>query len=448
MSSEWTPSSWKSKPAKQQVDYDDPAELADALLRLSRLPPIVTSWEVEKLKKQLAEAGRGERFLLQGGDCSERFADCRSDLIDAKLKVLLMMSAVLVYGSGKPVIRIGRIAGQYAKPRSEPTETLDGVTLPVYRGDLVNRVEFNAAARRPNPNNLIEAYSRSAMTINFIRSLLTGGFADIHHPEVWDLSGLGSNAQTDEYHALVRQMRASVRFLDATLGRPLEDLATTEFYTSHEGLHLDYEQACSERPPLRTGWYDLSTHLPWIGERTRDIDGAHVEFFRGIRNPIGVKVGPTMDPAELIELIRVLNPENEPGRLTLIVRMGAKKVADKLPALIDRVQREGRVVTWVSDPMHGNTYKTVSGTKTRHFDDILGEVTRSFAVHADAGSVLGGVHFEMTGQNVTEVVGGSCGLTEADLATAYESDVDPRMNYAQSLELAFLVARELGKRQS
>ncbi len=444
MSSEWSPSSWKSRPAKQQVEYDDPAELADALARLARLPPIVTSWEVEKLKKQLAEAGRGERFLLQGGDCSERFTDCTANLIDAKLKVLLMMSAVLVYGSGRPVVRVGRIAGQYAKPRSDPMETINGVTLPSYRGDLVNRVDFTPEGRRPNPANLIEAYSRSAMTINFIRSLLAGGFADIHHPEVWDLSGLGQNAQTDEYHALVAQMRRSVRFLDATLGRPLEELTQTEFYTSHEGLHLDYEEAASERPPLRTGWYDLSTHLPWIGERTRDLGGAHVEFFRGIKNPIGVKVGPSMDPNELVELVSVLNPANEPGRLTLIVRMGSKKVADKLPALVAKIRSTGQVVTWCCDPMHGNTYKTADGTKTRHFDDILAEVTQSFDIHRDAGSVLGGVHFEMTGQNVTEVVGGSCGLTEADLATAYESDVDPRMNYAQSLELAFLVARKLG----
>lgn len=445
--SNWTPSSWKSKPAKQQVEYDDPAELADALTRLSRLPPIVTSWEVEKLRKQLAEAGRGERFLLQGGDCSERFSDCRADLIDAKLKVLLMMSAVLVYGSGRPVVRVGRIAGQYAKPRSDANETIQGVTLPVYRGDLVNRVEFTPAGRRPNPNNLLEAYSRSAMTINFIRSLLSGGWADVHHPEVWDLSGLGKNPQADEYHALVRQMRESVRFLDATLGRPLEELTQTEFYTSHEGLHLDYEQAATEKPPLREGWYDLSTHLPWIGERTRDLGGAHIEFFRGIANPIGVKVGPGMDPNELVELVRVLNPENEAGRLTLIVRMGAKKVAEKLPALVERLKISEQVVTWCCDPMHGNTYKTNDGTKTRHFDDILAEVNTSFEIHADAKSVLGGVHFEMTGQNVTEVVGGSCGLTEADLATAYESDVDPRMNYAQSLELAFLVARQLKKRR-
>jgi 3-deoxy-7-phosphoheptulonate synthase len=308
-------------------------------------------------------------------------------------------------------------------------------------------VEFTQAARRPNPNNLLEAYSRSAMTINFIRSLLSGGWADVHHPEVWDLSGLGKNPQADEYHALVRQMRESVRFLDATLGRPLEELTQTEFYTSHEGLHLDYEQAATEKPPLREGWYDLSTHLPWIGERTRDLGGAHIEFFRGIANPIGVKVGPGMDPNELVELVRVLNPENEAGRLTLIVRMGAKKVAEKLPALVERLKISEQVVTWCCDPMHGNTYKTSDGTKTRHFDDILAEVNTSFEIHADAKSVLGGVHFEMTGQNVTEVVGGSCGLTEADLATAYESDVDPRMNYAQSLELAFLVARQLKKRR-
>lgn len=441
--SDWTPDSWRSRPARQQVEYDDPAELAEALARLTRLPPIVTSWEVEKLKKQLAEAGRGERFLLQGGDCAERFVDCQAHLIDAKLKVLLMMSAVLVYGGGRPVVRVGRIAGQYAKPRSEPFETVNGVTLPSYRGDIVNRPDFTPEARRADPKNLIEAYSRSAMTINFVRSLLSGGFADVHHPEVWDLSWVDQAAQPDEYRSLVDQMRASVRFLDATLGRPLSELAQVDFFTSHEGLHLEYERAVSEHPPLRDGWYDLSTHLPWIGERTREIGGAHVEFFRGIRNPIGVKVGPGCTPEELLELCTVLNPHDEPGRLTLIVRMGAKKVTERLPALVDAVMRAGKVVTWCSDPMHGNTYKTGHGHKTRHFDDILAEVDRTFEVHADAGSVLGGIHFEMTGQNVTEVVGGSCGLTEADLGRNYESDVDPRLNYAQALEMAFLVSRRL-----
>ena len=439
----WSPDSWKLKPAKQQVEYDDPVELAATLDRISQLPPIVTSWEVEKLKAQLAQAGRGERFLLQGGDCNERFGDCRASLIDAKLKVMLMMSAVLVYGGGRQVVRVGRIAGQYAKPRSENTETRDGVTLPCYRGDLVNRTEFTAAARRPDPANLVEAYSRASMTINFIRSLLAGGFADVHHAEVWDLAFAANSPQLAQYRALVDEMRQSVRYLDAMLGRPLNELAQVDFYTSHEGLHLPYEQAVTEKPPLRDGWYDLSTHLPWIGERTRDLGGAHIEFFRGIRNPIGVKVGPGMDPKELVELISVLNPANEPGRLTLIVRMGAGKVGAKLPALVEAVLASRQVVTWCSDPMHGNTYKTNDGTKTRHFDEILSELDQTFLIHAEAGSVLGGVHFEMTGQDVTEVVGGAVGLTEADLARAYLSDVDPRLNYSQSLEMAFLIARRL-----
>ncbi|MDP2311320.1 MAG: 3-deoxy-7-phosphoheptulonate synthase class II [Pseudomonadota bacterium] len=443
MQNDWTPSSWKRFPARQQVHYDDPAELESTLAKLARLPPIVTSWEVEKLKTQLAEAGRGERFLLQGGDCNERFVDCQSNRIDKKLKVLLQMSAVLIYGSGRRVVRVGRIAGQYAKPRSEPTETRDGVTLPAYRGDLVNRTEFTAAARRPDPSNLLEAYGRSAMTINFVRSLLSGGFGDVHHPEVWDLQWVEKASEPDEYRALVESMRASVRFLDAMVGRPVSELANVDFYTSHEGLHLDYEQAATEHPPLREGYYDLSTHLPWIGERTRDIGGAHVEFFRGIRNPIGVKVGPTMEPEELLALLQVLNPDDEPGRITLIARMGAKKVAERLPPLVEAVRRAERVVTWCSDPMHGNTYKTADGTKTRRFDDILAEVDQSFLVHADVGSVLGGVHFELTGENVTEIVGGSCGLTEADLGSAYESDVDPRLNHAQALEMAFLIARRL-----
>jgi len=443
MTASWTPESWKTRPAKQQAEYDDPVELQRALHRLSRLPPIVTSWEVEKLKQQLAEAGRGERFLLQGGDCSERFSDCRADLIDAKLKVLLMMSAVLVYGGSKQVVRVGRIAGQYAKPRSEPTETRDGLTLPVYRGDLVNRIEFTPEARRPDPGNLLEAYSRSAMTINFVRSLLSGGFADMHHPEVWDLSFVQHAEQSRAYLDLIDQMRSSVRFLDALVGRPISELTQVDFYSSHEGLHLPYEQAVSEQPPLRQGWYDLGTHFPWIGDRTRALDGAHVEFFRGIRNPIGMKVGPSMAPEELVDLCRVLNPDNEPGRLTLICRFGAERVTSMLPPLVEAVDRAGRVVTWCSDPMHGNTYKTADGTKTRHFDAILAELDRSFEVHADLGSILGGVHFEMTGQDVTEVVGGARGLTEADLGRAYDSDVDPRLNYEQALEMAFLIARRM-----
>ncbi len=447
MPTDWTIDSWKRFPAQQQVEYDDQQELDDVLARLRRLPPIVTSWEVEKLKTQLAEVGRGERFLLQGGDCSERFSDCQASLIDAKLKVLLQMSAVLVYGAGKKVVRVGRIAGQYAKPRSKPTETRDGVTLPSYRGDLVNGLEFDPKARRPDPARLIEAYNYSTTTLNFIRSLLAGGFGDIHQTEAWDLAFVGHAEQPQQYQELVDNLKASVRFLDAVVGRPIAELASTEFFTAHEGLHLPYEAAVSELPPLRDRWYDLSCHFPWIGDRTRALDGAHVEFFRGIANPMGVKVGPSMQPDELVALIERLNPSDEPGRLTLICRFGADKVADMLPPLIDAVQRSGRFVTWCSDPMHGNTYSTADGTKTRHFDKILAELDRSFEVHADAGTILGGVHFEMTGQNVTEVVGGARGLTEADLGTAYDTAVDPRLNYEQALELAFQVARRMsGKR--
>lgn len=446
--SEWTPDSWKQRPARQQATYDDPAQLEEVLQRIQSFPPIVTSWEVEKLRNQLAQAGRGERFLLQGGDCSERFSDCRANLIDAKLKVLLMMSAVLVWGGGKQVVRVGRIAGQYAKPRSSDTETIDGLTLPCYRGDLVNGLEFTPEARRPDPQRLIEGYSRAAVTINFIRSLLTGGFGDIHHPEVWDLSFVEHADKPHEYLELIDAMKSSVRFLDAMVGRPLSELAQVDFFTSHEGLHLPFEQACTERPPLRDGWYDLSCHFPWIGDRTRAIDGAHVEFFRGIRNPIGVKVGPSMKVEELLELIAVLNPDDEPGRLTLICRFGADRVTDMLPPLVQAVQRAGHTVTWVSDPMHGNTFKAGNGIKTRHFDQILAELDRSFEVHERMGSVLGGVHFEMTGQDVTEVVGGARGLTEDDLARAYDTSVDPRLNYEQSLEMAFLIARRMGGKRT
>ncbi len=439
----WTPDSWRDRPAAQQADYDDPAELDDALKTLSRLPKIVTSWEVEKLKRLLAEVARGERFLLQGGDCSERFADCDPRIIDAKLKVMLMMGAVLVHGAGKPVVRVGRIAGQYAKPRSKPTETRDGVTLPSYRGDLVNRPEFTPAARRPDPRNMLEGHYRAAMTLNFIRGLLSGGFGDAHHPEVWDLSFVQDPAKRELYADITRRMEDGIRFTEAMIGRRLDELANVDFFTSHEALHLPFEQAVGELPPLRTGWYNLGTHLPWIGDRTRALDGAHIEYFRGIQNPVGCKVGPTMQPDELVELVNTLNPHNEPGRLTLIVRMGVGKVEEKLPPLIDAVQRAGQVVVWCSDPMHGNTYSTADGTKTRKFDDILGELDRSFAIHEAAGTWLGGVHFEMTGQDVTEVVGGARGLTEADLSRAYESDVDPRLNHEQSLEMAFLIARRM-----
>ncbi len=443
MSVPWSPSSWRAKTATQQVEYREPERLQRVLDQISGYPKIVTSWEIERLKRQLGEAARGERFLLQGGDCSERFADCQPQVIDAKLKILLMMGMVLVHGGNKRVIRVGRIAGQYAKPRSSGTETRDGVTLPSYRGDLVNRPAFTAADREPDPNRLLEGFHRAAMTLNFIRSLLSGGFGSVHHPEAWDLSFVDHADRPESYREVVRSIEGGVRFLETMLGRQLEELINVEFFTGHEGLHLAWEQAMCERPPMREGWYDLGSHYPWIGERTRQLDGAHVEFFRGIQNPIGVKVGPSMDPTELVELCRVLDPEHEPGRLTLIHRMGRDRVGERLPALVEAVLQAGWTVTWCCDPMHGNTYTTSGGIKTRRFDDILAELEQAFTVHEQVGSVLGGVHFELTGQDVTEVVGGARGMSEADLSRAYESDVDPRLNYEQSLEMAFLIARRL-----
>lgn len=448
MPTDWTIDSWRQKPARQQVEYDDEVELTQTLDRLRALPPIVTSWEVEKLKRQLAAVSRGERFLLQGGDCSEKFTDCRSSSIDSKLKILLKMSLVLIHGGGRQVVRVGRIAGQYAKPRSSNIETRDGVSLPSYRGDLINRPAFDPESRRPNPQNLLEAYSRSAMTINFIRSLLSGGFGDVQNPQAWDLSFAERGMRASEYAQVVREMSGAVRFLETMVGRRLEELGAADFYTSHEGLHLPYEQAVSELPPLRDGWYNLGTHFPWIGDRTRALDGAHIEYFRGLKNPIGVKVGPSMQPDELVEIARVLNPDDEPGRLMFIHRMGATRITEKLPVLLEAIKRSGRSVVWCSDPMHGNTYKTDSGIKTRHFDAILSELEQAFTVHDEVGTILGGVHFELTGEDVTEVVGGARGLSEDDLHRAYESDVDPRLNHEQALELAFLIAAQLRKRRS
>jgi len=425
------------------VHYPDAEALRETLRSLSQLPPLVTSWEVETLKKQLAEAAEGQRFLLQGGDCSERFSDCRAEPIAAKLKILLQMSFVLTYGGRRKVTRVGRFAGQYAKPRSSDSETRNGVTLPSYRGDLINRPEFAEEARRPDPGNLLRGYKRAALTLNFIRSLVDGGFADLHHPEQWNLSFFDRAQDTAGYRRMIDEMIRAVGFLETVTDRRLEELKRLEFFASHEGLILEYEEAQTRQVPRRSGWYNLSTHLPWIGERTRGLGGAHVEYFRGIANPIGVKIGPQATADEVLELARVLNPENEPGRLMLIHRFGVEQVGACLPPLIDALRREGRKVTWCCDPMHGNTQTTANGLKTRNFEYILGELNCAFDIHREMGSILGGVHFELTGENVTECTGGSCGLTEADLATSYRSDVDPRLNYEQALEMAFLVAKRV-----
>ncbi len=435
----WTPESWQAKPAAQQPTYPDRAALDTAVATLKGLPPLVTSWEVNRLKLEFAAASRGERFVLQGGDCAESFADCRAELITNRLKVLLQMSLVLTHGLKKRVTRVGRFAGQYAKPRSTDTETRDGVTLPSYRGDLVNAPEFTPAARIPDPQRLLEAHARSAMTINFVRGLIDGGFADLHHPEYWDLDWVQHAPHAAEYQARVDAIGDSLRFMETLAGQSLADLQRVDFYSSHEALLLWAEQAQTRQVPRQPGSYNLSTHFPWIGFRTAALDGAHVEYCRGIANPVGVKVGPTMDADWVIALCEALNPQREQGKLVLIHRMGVGKIAALLPPVIAAVQKAGHPVLWLADPMHGNTQTASNGLKTRAFDDIANELEQSFAIHRAAGSRLGGVHLELTGEDVTECIGGARKLTETDLQRAYKSTVDPRLNYEQALELAMKI---------
>ena len=447
--STWSPTSWKTKTITQDVRYEDPKEVDDVVTALGRLPPLVTSWEVERLRELLADAQQGRRFLLQGGDCAESLSDCRPDIITNRQKIILQMSLVLIHGGHRPVIRVGRIAGQYAKPRSKPTEARGGVELPSYFGDLVNRPEFTPEARRADPRLMLACYHHAAMTLNFVRSLSDGGFADVHHPEYWDLSFFQQAAVPgelrEEYEQTTRKLSEALRFMEALGERTVADLTRVDFYTSHEGLNLHYESAQTRQVPWRKGWYDLTTHLPWIGERTRALDGAHVEFFRGIRNPVGVKLGPSVSPADAVLLAEQLNPENEPGKLVLITRMGAQKVADALPPVVEAMRRAGRLVLWVCDPMHGNTVSTSSGIKTRNFDDVLHEVELSFDVHEQLGSYLGGVHFELTGEDVTECMGGAVGITEKDLERNYATLCDPRLNYRQALEMSFRLARRMSR---
>ena len=440
----WHPASWHGLPATQQPRYADLESLERTVAALSRLPPLVVSWEVEALRDKLASAQRGEQFLLQGGDCAESFDDCESDNIARRLKVLLQMSLVLLQGLRKPVIRVGRFAGQYAKPRSAETETRGGVTLPCYRGDNVNRPGFTAVEREPDANLLLRGYERSALTLNFVRALIDGGFADLHHPEYWDLSFLRHAPLRDAYQKIVDSIAESLDFFESMSGQRVHAVTRGDFYTSHEGLHLLSEQAQTRYIERQKKWYNLSTHMPWVGMRTAAIDGAHIEYFRGIANPIGVKVGAAMSAEWLQQLVHVLNPQNQPGRLTFIHRFGSKDIEQRLPAMIQAVRAKGCQVLWVCDPMHGNTETTAGGVKTRRFDNILSEVESAFRIHEDSGSMLGGVHIELTGEDVTECIGGARGLAEADLARAYKSPVDPRLNAEQALELAMLIARRTG----
>lgn len=444
----WSPDSWRRRLAAQQVRYEDSAAVETALAKLRDLPPLVTSWEIERLRGFIADAQDGKRFVLQGGDCAETLADCRAEQITNKLKILLQMSLVLVHGLRKPVVRVGRLAGQYAKPRSSAVETrqVEGreVSLPSYFGDLVNRAEFDAASRRPDPHLMVRGYQHAAMTLNFIRSLLDGGFADVHHPEYWDLSFFADASLPPErraaYEQVSRSLAEAVEFMEALGEARVDELTRVEFFTSHEALNLHYETSQTRRVPHRAGWFDLTTHLPWIGERTRALDGAHVEYMRGIANPVGVKLGPKTDPAEAVALTEALNPGNERGKLVLITRMGAGNVDSALPGIVRAVTDAGRRVLWVSDPMHGNGMVTAGGVKTRHFDSIAEELRKTCAVHREVGSILGGVHFELTGEDVTECVGGASGVTEQHLTRNYVSPCDPRLNYQQSLELAFILS--------
>lgn len=437
---DWHPASWSQYPASQQATYPDQAALERIIAELSKLPPLVTSWEVDALKEHIALAQRGQAFVLQGGDCAETFAECTSENIVAKLKILLQMSVVMLYGMKKPIVRVGRMAGQYAKPRSADTETREGESLPSFRGDLVNRSPFTAEDRIPDPQLILRGYERAAMTLNFVRSLIDGGFADLHHPEYWDLDWVGHSSTAAEYRAIVKSISDSLDFLETVSGSPVHKTQRADMFAAHEGLHLHYEQAQTRYLERRGRWYNLTTHFPWIGMRTAQLDGAHVEFFRGIANPVGIKIGAGMTREWLQGLISVLNPNGEPGRLTLIHRFGAKSIEEHLPGMIRTVQETGSPVLWVCDPMHGNTESTAGGVKTRRFDNVVRELEHAFRIHQDNGSYLGGVHLELTGENVTECTGGARGLTDGDLARAYKSTVDPRLNYEQAMEVAMRIS--------
>jgi 3-deoxy-7-phosphoheptulonate synthase len=436
---DWHPASWQAFTASQQASYPDKAALERAVAELSRLPPITTSWEVDDLKEHIAKAQRGDAFVLQGGDCAETFDECTSENIVDKLKILLQMSLVMIYGLKKPVVRVGRMAGQYAKPRSADTETRDGKTLPSFRGDLVNRSGFTPDERIPDPQKILRGYERAALTLNFVRSLIDGGFADLHHPEYWDLGWVSHSAGAEDYHSIVSSISNSLDFLETVSGRQFHRTQRADIYAAHEGLHLHYEQAQTRYLDRRERWYNLTTHFPWIGMRTAQLDGAHIEYFRGIANPVGVKIGPGMTREWLQGIVAALNPNNEPGRLTLIHRYGAKSIEEHLPDMINAVREVGSPVLWVCDPMHGNTESTADGTKTRRFENIVAELEAAFRVHQKMGSYLGGVHLELTGENVTECTGGARGLTDGDLARAYKSTVDPRLNYEQAMEIAMRI---------
>ncbi|MFO6463167.1 class II 3-deoxy-7-phosphoheptulonate synthase [Jannaschia sp. KMU-145] len=439
----WTKSDWRAKPRVQMPDYLDAGALGAVEARLGQYPPLVFAGEARTLRSELAAAGRGEAFLLQGGDCAESFAEFSADTIRDTFKVMLQMAMVLTFGAKVPVVKVGRMAGQFAKPRSAPTEVKDGVELPSYRGDIINELDFTEAARIPNPAKMLEAYTQAAATLNLLRAFSKGGFADAHKVHQWTL-GFVEGERAAQYRDMAGRIQDTLDFMTAAgVTGNNDELTTVDFYTSHEALLLEYEEALCRQDSLTGNWLAGSGHMIWIGDRTRQPDGAHVEFCRGVLNPIGLKCGPTTTEEDLKVLIDTLNPENEMGRLTLIARFGAGKVGDHLPRLIKTVQEMGANVVWTCDAMHGNTIKSSTGYKTRPFDSVLREVQEFFAIHRAEGTVPGGVHFEMTGQDVTECTGGVRAVTDEDLSDRYHTACDPRLNASQSLELAFLVADEL-----
>jgi 3-deoxy-7-phosphoheptulonate synthase len=449
MAQKWSPESWRGRPIKQGPGYPDEAALGAVEAVLRNYPPLVFAGEARRLSKALGEVAEGRAFLLQGGDCAESFAEFHPNNIRDTFRVLLQMAVVLTYGAACPVVKVSRMAGQFAKPRSADTETQGGVTLPAYRGDIINGMEFSPAARRPDPQRMVQAFSQAAATLNLLRAFAQGGYADLHRVHSWNQGFVANSPAGERYQELADRLTETLDFMAACglTSETTPQIRETDLFTSHEALLLPYEQALTRIDSTSGDWYGCSAHMLWIGDRTRQADGAHVEFLRGVKNPLGLKCGPSLDPADLLRLIDLLNPENQAGRLTLIARMGADKVEAKLPALIRTVTREGRKVVWCCDPMHGNTVTSSTGYKTRAVDRILAEVKGFFAVHEAEGTYAGGVHFEMTGQDVTECIGGAQAITETGLANRYHTHCDPRLNASQALELAFLIAEALKKKR-
>ncbi|MFO0405698.1 MAG: class II 3-deoxy-7-phosphoheptulonate synthase [Labrys sp. (in: a-proteobacteria)] len=450
MAERWTPQSWRAKPIQQAPSYPDAKALADVEATLATFPPLVFAGEARKLKRDLAKVAAGEAFLLQGGDCAESFLEHRADNIRDFFRVFLQMAVVLTFAGSSPVVKIGRIAGQFAKPRSSPMEKIGDVELPVYRGDIINGTEFTADARIPDPRRQIEAYRQSAATLNLIRAFATGGYANLANAHQWMLGFVKDSPQSHRYAEIADRITEALDFMRACGIDPElhPEMRVTDFYTSHEALLLGYEEAFTRVDSTSGDHYATSGHMIWIGDRTRQPDHAHIEFFRGVRNPIGLNCGPSLKPEELIRLIDMLNPANEPGRLTLITRFGQGKVAEHLPGMIRAVEREGRSVVWSCDPMHGNTIKAATGYKTRPFDAITSEIRDFFSIHAAEGTHAGGIHLEMTGKNVTECTGGARPVMETDLGDRYHTHCDPRLNAEQAIEVAFMVAELLKKQRA